>query len=210
MSAPTIGVLALQGAFTAHSSSFREVGLKVREIRRVADLEGLGALMIPGGESTTLLNLMQDEPWFDALRRFHDEGGVLAGTCAGAILLSREVRPRQPSLGLLDAIIERNAYGRQVDSFEAEVDAPTLGGPVDGVFIRAPRFQALWPEVDVLGRLGDEPVLVRQGRVIAATFHPELTQGLAFHRYVGDLARKTRGARPAPSRPAKPGPHAAP
>lgn len=209
MAAPTIGVLALQGAFSAHSSSFREVGLKVREIRRVADLEGLGALMIPGGESTTLLNLMQDEPWFDALRRFHDEGGVLAGTCAGAILLSREVRPRQPSLGLLDAIIERNAYGRQVDSFEAEVEAPTLGGPVDGVFIRAPRFRALWPEVDVLGRVGNEPVLVRQGRVIAATFHPELTQGLTFHRYVGDLARKTKGARPA-RRPAKPGPHAAP
>ena len=200
MAAPTIGVLALQGAFTAHANSFREVGLKVREIRRVADLEGLGGLMIPGGESTTLLNLMQDEPWFDALRRFHDEGGVLAGTCAGAILLSREVRPRQPSLGLLDAVIERNAFGRQVDSFEAAVDAPALGGPVDGVFIRAPRFQALWPEVDVLGRLRGEPVLVRQGRVIAATFHPELTRGLAFHRYVGELARKTKGARHAPLR----------
>jgi hypothetical protein len=89
MPATCIGVLALQGAFTAHASSFREVGLKVREIRRVADLEGLGGLMIPGGESTTLLNLMQDEPWFEGLRRFHDEGGVLAGTCAGAILGSR-------------------------------------------------------------------------------------------------------------------------
>ena len=204
MAATTIGVLALQGAFTAHSTSFREIGLKVREIRRVADLEGLGGLMIPGGESTTLLNLMQDEPWFDGLRQFHDEGGILAGTCAGAILLCREVRPQQPSLGLLDAVIERNAYGRQVDSFEAAVEAPTLGGPVDGVFIRAPRFRALWPEVDVLGRLGGEPVLVRQGRVIAATFHPELTQGLAFHRYVGELARKTKGARPAPRRNAKP------
>jgi 5'-phosphate synthase pdxT subunit len=197
MAARTIGVLALQGAFRAHTRSFHEVGLPVREVRRVADLEGLGGLMIPGGESTTLLNLMQDEPWFDRLLRFHDEGGVLAGTCAGAILLSREVRPRQPSLGLLDAVIERNAYGRQVDSFEAPVDAPSLGGPVDGVFIRAPRFTALWPEVDVLGRLGREPVLVRQGRVIAATFHPELTQGLAFHRYVADLTRKTQGARSA-------------
>ena len=88
MAAPTIGVLALQGAFSAHSTSFHEVGLKVREIRRVADLEGLGGLMIPGGESTTLLNLMQDEPWFDSLRQLHDEGGILAGTCAGAILLS--------------------------------------------------------------------------------------------------------------------------
>jgi 5'-phosphate synthase pdxT subunit len=204
MAAPTIGVLALQGAFSAHASSFHEVGLKVREVRRAADLERLDGLMIPGGESSTLLNLMQDEPWFDALRRFHDRGGILAGTCAGAILLSREVRPRQPSLGLLDAVIERNAYGRQIDSFEAEIDAPALGGPVDGVFIRAPRFRALWPEVDVLGRLGEEPVLVRQGRVIAATFHPELTEGLAFHRYVADLARKTKGARARPQRPGKP------
>jgi 5'-phosphate synthase pdxT subunit len=206
MAATTVGILALQGAFEAHARSFREIGLKAREVRRVADLDGLGGLMIPGGESTTLLNLMRDEPWFDRLRQFHDEGGVLAGTCAGAILLAREVRPRQPSLGFLDAVVERNAYGRQVDSFEAAIDAPALGGPVDGVFIRAPRFQALWPEVDVLGRLGDEPVLVRQGRVIAATFHPELTQGLAFHRYVGELARKTKGARPAPQRPHKPRP----
>jgi 5'-phosphate synthase pdxT subunit len=208
MAAQTIGVLALQGAFEAHAASFREVGVKAREIRRVADLDGLGGLMIPGGESSTLLNLMEDEPWFDGLRRFHDEGGVLAGTCAGAILLSREVRPRQPSLGLLDAVIERNAFGRQVDSFEAPVDAPALGGPVDGVFIRAPRFQALWPEVDVLGRLGGEPVLVRQGRVIAATFHPELTQGLAFHRYVAHLARTTKGARTAPRRAGSPHPNA--
>ena len=204
MAAKTIGVLALQGAFGAHKRSFRELGLPVREVRRVADLDGLGGLMIPGGESTTLLNLMQDEPWFDSLRRFHDRGGILAGTCAGAILLSREVRPRQPSLGLLDAVIERNAYGRQVDSFEAPVDAPSLGGAVDGVFIRAPRFRALWPEVDVLGRLGDEPVLVRQGRVIAATFHPELTRGLAFHRYVGELTRKTQGIRSPSQRRSEP------
>jgi 5'-phosphate synthase pdxT subunit len=204
MSAKTIGVLALQGAFGAHTRSFRELGLPVREVRRLADLDDLGGLMIPGGESTTLLNLMQDEPWFDGLRSFHDRGGILAGTCAGAILLCREVRPPQPSLGLLDAVIERNAFGRQVDSFEAAVDAPSLGGPVDGVFIRAPRFLALWPEVDVLGRLGDEPVLVRQGRVIAATFHPELTQGLAFHRYVAELARKTQGARFAPRRAVEP------
>ncbi len=208
MAAPTIGVLALQGAFGAHAASFREVGIAAREIRRVADLDGLGALMIPGGESTTLLNLMEDEPWFDRLRGFHDRGGVLAGTCAGAILLSREVRPRQPSLGLLDAVIERNAFGRQVDSFEAAVEAPALGGPVDGVFIRAPRFQALWPDVDVLGRLEDEPVLVRQGRVVAATFHPELTRGLAFHRYVADLTRTTKNARRDPSQAARHSPSA--
>jgi 5'-phosphate synthase pdxT subunit len=188
MTAPTVGVLALQGAFAAHRAAFHDVGVSVREVRRVSHLDGLRALTIPGGESTTLLNLMQDEPWFDALRRFHDEGGVLAGTCAGAILLSREVRPRQPSLALLDALIERNAYGRQVDSFEGRVDAPALGGSIDGVFIRAPRFVALWPDVEVLGRVAGEPVLVRQGRVIAATFHPELTSGRTFHRYIAGLA----------------------
>jgi 5'-phosphate synthase pdxT subunit len=197
MTAPTVGVLALQGAFAAHRAAFHDVGVSVREVRRVSDLDGLRALMIPGGESTTLLNLMEDEPWFDALRHFHDEGGVLAGTCAGAILLSREVRPRQPSLALLDAVIERNAYGRQVDSFEGQVDAPALGGPIDGVFIRAPRFVALWPDVEVLGRVAGEPVLVRQGRVVAATFHPELTSGRALHRYIVDLAAEIPQPRPA-------------
>ncbi len=109
---------------------------------------------------------MRDEPWFEALARLPRRGAAsLAGTCAGAILLAREVRPRQPSLGLLDAVIERNAFGRQVDSFEATVDAPALGGPLDAVFIRAPRFRALFPEVEVLGRYAGEPVLVRQGRV---------------------------------------------
>jgi len=99
------------------------------------------------------------------------------------------VRPRQPSLALLDAVIERNAWGRQVDSFEAKVDAPALGGALDAVFIRAPRFRALYPEVEVLGRWGAEPVLVRQGRVVAGTFHPELTGSRALHRYVAALAQ---------------------
>ena len=191
------GVLALQGDFEAHLAAFRDLGTPLRAVRRVAELDGLAGLMIPGGESTTLLNLMRDEPWFDALRRLHREGGVLAGTCAGAILLASEVRPPQPSLGLLGATIERNAWGRQVDSFEARVDAPALGGPVEAVFIRAPRFRTLDQGVDVLGRYQGEPVLVQQGLVIAATFHPELTRSRALHRYVLELSR-----RPAP-RPAR-------
>jgi pyridoxal 5'-phosphate synthase pdxT subunit len=190
------GVLALQGDFAAHAAAFSELGVGVREVRRVAQLEGLAGLMIPGGESTTLLNLMGDEPWFEALRRFHDRGGVVAGTCAGAILLARDVRPRQPSLALLDAVVERNAYGRQVDSFEASVEAPALGGPLDAVFIRAPRFRALYPEVEVLGRCQGEPVLVRQGRVVAGTFHPELTRGRALHQYLAALA-SSPGTKPA-------------
>jgi pyridoxal 5'-phosphate synthase pdxT subunit len=189
------GVLALQGDFEAHAKAFRALGVPVREVRRVAALEGLAGLVIPGGESTTLLNLMRDEPWFDAIRQFHEGGGVVAGTCAGAILLAREVRPHQPSLALLDAIVERNAWGRQVDSFEARVLAPALGGAIDAVFIRAPRFRALFPEVEVLAHYAGEPVLVRQGRVVALTFHPELTPSPLLHRYLADMARGA--ARPA-------------
>jgi 5'-phosphate synthase pdxT subunit len=191
------GVLALQGGFAAHAAALREIGLEARELRRVRELEGLAGLVIPGGESTTLLNLMRDEPWFEALAAFHARGGVLAGTCAGAILLSREVRPRQPSLALLDAVIERNAFGRQIDSFETRVDAPALGGALDAVFIRAPRFRALFPEVEVLARHAGEPVLVRQGRVVAATFHPELTRSRLFQRYLAGLAEAAAQAPPA-------------
>jgi 5'-phosphate synthase pdxT subunit len=182
------GVLALQGDFAAHAAAFEALGAPVREVRRVDELPGLAGIMIPGGESTTLLNLMRDEPWFEALRDFHDQGGILAGTCAGAILLSREVTPAQQSLGLLGAAIERNAWGRQVDSFEASVDAPALGGPVAAVFIRAPRFGKLDPSVEVLGRYAGEPVLLQQGRVVAGTFHPELTRSRALHRYLLELA----------------------
>ena len=183
-------MLALQGDFEAHAGVLRSLGAESPEVRRVAGLAGLDGLVLPGGESTTLLNLMADEPWFDALRAFHARGGAMLGTCAGAILLAREVRgPAQPSLGLLDATIERNAFGRQIDSFEAELAAPALGGPLAGVFIRAPRFRALGPGVEVLSRLREEPVLVREGRVVAGTFHPELTGDGRLHRYFMDVAR---------------------
>jgi pyridoxal 5'-phosphate synthase pdxT subunit len=176
------GVLALQGDYAAHAEALRSPGAAVREVRHTADLGGLAGLVIPGGESSTLLHLMRDEPWFDALRAFHDAGGRLFGTCAGAILLAREVlSPSQPSLGLLDASVERNAFGRQVDSFETSLDVPALGGSLEAVFIRAPRFRALGPGVEVLARLGSEPVLVRQGRVLAATFHPELAGDPRLH-----------------------------
>src|SRR5260370_34298814 len=112
----------MQGDIAVNAAAFRDLDCSAREVRRVADLDGVAGLMIPGGESTTLLNLMADEHWFEALRRFHEEGGVLAGTCAGAILLARAVRPRQPSLALLVAVVEGNASGRHVDSCEAAVD----------------------------------------------------------------------------------------
>jgi len=180
-----VGVLALQGDFAAHLRSLRRIGVVGLEVRLVEQLERLDALVVPGGESTTLLKLMADEPWFDALRRFHAEGGALFGTCAGAILLSRRVTsPEQPSVGLLDAAIERNAYGRQVDSFEAGVEVPALGSPeLDVAFIRAPRFVEVGRDVDVLATFAGEPVLVAQERILAATFHSELNGDDRLHRY---------------------------
>jgi pyridoxal 5'-phosphate synthase pdxT subunit len=176
------GVLALQGDFAAHAAALRRLGVTVREVRRGRDLEGLRALVLPGGESTALLRLMAGEPWLEALRAFHDGGGALLGTCAGAILLSSSVSPSQASVGLLDASVARNGYGRQVDSFEAMLDAPGFDGALTGVFIRAPRFTWLGPRVEVLARLDGEPVLVRQGRVLAATFHPEIAGDDRVHR----------------------------
>ena len=179
-----IGVLALQGDFEAHAKVLVGLGCEVVEVRRVAQLAGLDGLVIPGGESTTLLNLMADEPWFPALTRFKEGGGALMGTCAGAILLARRVvNPPQDSVGLLDATVARNAFGRQVDSFETTIDAPGLGGTIEAVFIRAPRFQALGPDVQTLAVYDGEPVLVREGRVLAMTFHPELTRDAKLHAY---------------------------
>ena len=141
-----LGILALQGDFSAHAALLRGMGHEPVLVRRTADLHGLRGLVLPGGESTTLLKLMAGEQWFGALRAFHDEGGTLFGTCAGAILLARHVEgPSQPALGLLDVTVTRNAYGRQVDSFETSLDAPELGGELHGTFIRAPRFTGLGP-----------------------------------------------------------------
>ena len=193
-----IGVLALQGDFAAHARVLTRLGAEALEVRRVAELPYLDGLVLPGGESTTLLNLMDDEPWFPALREFHARGGALLGTCAGAILLAREVRsPAQPSLSLLDVAIERNAFGRQIDSFETRLLAPALGGTLSGVFIRAPRFRALGPGVSVLAELDGEPVLVREGRVLAGTFHPELTGDGRLHRYFLDMTRAAKPVRQA-------------
>jgi 5'-phosphate synthase pdxT subunit len=174
-----IGVLALQGDFDAHA---RALGGEVPRVRRVKELDALAGLVLPGGESTTLLNLMRDEPWPEALRAFEARGGCLFGTCAGAILLAREVsRPAQPSLGLLDIAVERNGFGRQVDSFEAALDVVGLEAPVRAAFIRAPRILQVGRQVEVLARLGAEPVLVRQGNVLAATFHPEIAGEPRLH-----------------------------
>lgn len=184
-----VGVLGLQGGFAAHERALRDLGVAPVEVRRVAALDGLDALVMPGGESTTLLNLMRDEPWFESLTAFHERGGAILGTCAGAILLAREVRgPSQPSLGLLDVAVERNAWGRQVDSFEADVEIEGEQTSLHAVFIRAPRFRELGPGAVALARWGREVVAVRQGRILAASFHPELTPDRRLHRLLLDAA----------------------
>jgi len=179
----SIGVLALQGDFAAHVAALDALGVAAVEVRRTRQLDGLAGLILPGGESTTLLNLMRDEPWFEALRAFHGRGGRLLGTCAGAILLAREVRgPAQPSLGLLDAVVERNGYGRQIDSFETELRVVGHDALVRAVFIRAPRFRETGPGVTVLAAYRGEPVLLSGQGILAATFHPELTAERWLHR----------------------------
>ena len=171
-----IGVLALQGDFAAHAAAMPGAV----EVRTAREIEPLDVLVLPGGESTTLLKLLEGSGIEEAVRALAARGGAVFGTCAGAILLAKRVtHPEQPSWGLLDVDIERNGYGRQVDSFEA-----TLDPDYPGIFIRAPRIRRVGPGVKVLARLHGEPVLVREGRVFAATFHPELTPDRRIHELV--------------------------
>lgn len=189
-----VAVLALQGDFEAHRRALREIGVASFEARRPEELSGAHGLIIPGGESTTLWKFFEAEPWEEAFRAFAASGRPLLGTCAGAIVLAKEVsNPPQPGLGLIDIGIARNAYGRQVDSFIAQIEAPSLGAPMPAVFIRAPRIFRVGPGVEILGTHRGEPVLVRQGRVAAATFHPELTADRRLHRllFEGEAARKS-------------------
>ncbi|MGH7266753.1 MAG: pyridoxal 5'-phosphate synthase glutaminase subunit PdxT [Candidatus Rokuibacteriota bacterium] len=191
-----IGVLALQGDFGAHAKALARLGVEAPEIRRPEQLAGLDGLVIPGGESTTLLKLMGDA-FPGAVGTFHAAGRPIYGTCAGLILLAREVvAPSQPSLGLIDVTVERNAYGRQRESFEARAGADLDGHPVaiQMVFIRAPRIVRVGPAVTTLATWRDEPVLARQGSVLVSAFHPELTDDLSVHRYFVAMATARRSA----------------
>ena len=177
-----IAVLALQGDFAAHRRKLAEMGRESFEVRKPGELDGAGGLIIPGGESTTIWKFFEGAPWEDAIRAFAASGRPILGTCAGAIVLARDVtNPAQKSLDLIDIGVERNAYGRQVDSFVGDVDAPELGGMLPAVFIRAPRIRRVGQEVEVLATRESEPVLVAQDNVIAATFHPELTPDTTVH-----------------------------
>lgn len=183
---PEIGVLALQGDFEAHRKALERAGARAKEVRSAADLETIDGLILPGGESTTMLKLLNIENLFDPLLEFGKKKPIF-GTCAGAILMASEVlNPAQKSLGLMDLTVERNAYGRQIDSRISNIDLESMdseGRTAEAVFIRAPVIRRTGPEVKVLARYLDSPVLVEQGRHLAATFHPELSTGDRIHRH---------------------------
>jgi len=176
----TVGVLALQGDFAAHERAAAALGHRSRQVKTAEQLLELDALLLPGGESTTMLKFLQGEGLWEPLGEFCRSGRPVLGTCAGAILLAREVSaPAQPSLGVLDIAVERNAYGRQLDSFIATLsDAPPPFAGLTAVFIRAPVIQRTGPGVEVVLRHDGHAILVRQGPVWAATFHPEMTDDL--------------------------------
>lgn len=179
---PRVGVLAIQGDYAAHARALAEVGAGPFEVRKPDDLEELDGLILPGGESTTMLKFLEKRGFFEALEEFCANHPVF-GTCAGTILLSREVRnPAQRSLGVLDAVVERNAYGRQIDSTILTAETELPGGPLEMVFIRAPRIVSTGPEVQTLAARDGAPVLVRQGKLMAATFHPELSIDRRVHK----------------------------
>ena len=194
---PRVGVLALQGAVREHANALREIGAEAVEVRLPGDLEGLDALILPGGESTTQRRLLDLYGLTEPIRAMARAGAPMLGTCAGMILLADRLADGEaPVLGLLDVEVRRNAYGRQLDSFEADLEMPALGDePMHGVFIRAPLVSDVGSGVEVLARDPEgNPIAVRQGRVLATAFHPELTGDRRLHRLLLDLIGSEAGA----------------
>jgi len=185
-----IGVLALQGAVKEHLGSLRRMGVQAREIRTPAHLEGIAGVILPGGESTTLGKLMERIGLDRALREFAAAGKPILGTCAGMILMARAVEGyEQPLLGLMDVVVRRNAFGRQVESFEQDLEISRLDGKkFRAVFIRAPYIVEVGPEVEVMAKVEGRPVLAREGKLLAAAFHPELTEDLRLHKLFVEMA----------------------
>jgi 5'-phosphate synthase pdxT subunit len=187
---PMIGVLALQGDFREHKQVFETLGTKVKEVRLPQDLENLQGLVIPGGESTTMTKLIKIYGFDTAIAEFYQQGRAIWGTCAGAIVIARDVvgYPDQPRLNLLDISVERNAYGRQVDSFEADVDIENIG-IFHTIFIRAPRITRAGPQIKVLAQYKENPIMVLKDKVMATVFHPELSNDTRIHQYFLDLSQ---------------------
>ena len=193
----TIGVLALQGAFVEHIRAVEALGARAREVRLPADLEGLDGLIIPGGESTTIGKLLVAFELLEPLRAWVREGRPVYGTCAGTILLARDIGGLdQPLIGTLDIAVQRNAFGRQLQSFEADLEVPALGSePFPAIFIRAPAIRGVGPEVDVLARLPDGRIVAAEhGSILVTCFHPELTDDLRFHRHFFERVRASKPA----------------
>ena len=183
-STPLVGVLALQGAFSAHQIALESCGAETRQVRVRADLDGLDALVMPGGESTTMSRLLTTSGLFDPIAERISDGLAVFGTCAGMILLAGDVldgRPDQRSFAAIDIAVRRNGYGRQVDSFEADIEVASIDGPVHAVFIRAPKVVSCGPSVTVLAEHDGVPVVAKSGRMFVASFHPELTPDHRLH-----------------------------
>jgi 5'-phosphate synthase pdxT subunit len=186
-----IGVLAIQGDFAEHIVMLKRLGVETAEVRLPDQLNGLDGLIIPGGESTTIGKLAEDFGLLEPLRRFGKTHAVW-GTCAGAIFLSKDARRSQPLLGIMDITVVRNAFGRQVDSFEADLDLPELGagGPYHAIFIRAPIIESVHGSAAVIASLADGRIIAaRQGKLLATSFHPELTRDARFHQYFLSLIK---------------------
>jgi 5'-phosphate synthase pdxT subunit len=184
-----VGVLAIQGDFDAHRKRLEELGAEVVLVKKPQQLDSIDALIIPGGESTTFLKFLERDGFMEKLREFVRVKPTF-GTCAGAILLASEVEsPTQPSLGAIDMRVRRNAYGRQIDSFIAQAPSALGAKPLEMVFIRAPKIENVGSGVEVLARQGEDPVLVRQGHILAATFHPELSGDTRVHAAFLKLAQ---------------------
>ena len=185
-----IGVLAIQGAFREHRKALESLGAEVKEVRSKKDLEGIQGLIIPGGESTTIGKQLELDGFGEKIIEMANQGLPIFGTCAGLILLSKQIEGnKQYTLGLMDTLVKRNAFGRQIASFEADIPVKELHGDIRAVFIRAPYVSDVGPEVDILGKYDDKVVFVRQKNLLAAAFHPELTLDGRVHKLFLDMIK---------------------
>ena len=195
---PNIGILAIQGDFAAHAAMLHSLGAETTEVRKIADLQQCDALILPGGESTTQLQFLQEEGLGEEIKKFAAKKRPVFGTCAGAILLAARVNnPAQDSLGLLDMTILRNGYGRQLASNVSFCNSKLKSEPMEMVFIRAPIIERVGPGVEILAEYGGKPVLVQKGNLLAATFHPELSADTTVHRHFLELVKSGKAATPA-------------
>ena len=198
MTKPNIGILAVQGDFAAHAAMLHSLGAETTEVRTITDLQQCDALILPGGESTTQLQFLQEEGLGEEIKKFAAKKRPVFGTCAGAILLAAGVNnPAQDSLGLLDMTILRNGYGRQLASEVSFGNSKLKSEPMEMVFIRAPIIERVGPGVEILAEYGGKPVLVQKGNLLAATFHPELTADTTVHRHFLELVKSGKAATPA-------------